>query len=139
MTGRLRGERAAATIEVALLVPIIIVLLLFTVAGARLTDTRGDIDGAARDAARAASVQPTPEAARAAAEESVRVSLAERSRPCSLSRVAVDLSRFVAGGTVAVEVACGVALDDLAFPGLPGTKVLTSRFVAPIDPLGVRR
>lgn len=139
MTGRLRQERAAATIEVALLVPVIVGLLLFTVAGARLIDTRGDIDGAARDAARAASLQPSPDAARAAAEESVRANLGDRDRPCAPSGVHVDLSRFGPGGTVAVEVTCGVALDDLAFPGLPGKKILTSRFVAPIDPLGVRQ
>jgi Flp pilus assembly protein TadG len=138
MTGRPGKERGAATIEVALLVPVIIVLLVFTIAGARLVDTRGAIDGAARDAARAASGEGWSDAARAAAEDSVGANLDQRGRTCAPRRVAVDVSRFAPGGTVAVEVTCGVGLDDLAFPGLPGTKILTSRFVAPIDPLGMR-
>ena len=51
-----RGERGSISVELAVLAPGLVLLLLLVAAGARVVEVQGHIDGAARDAARAASI-----------------------------------------------------------------------------------
>ena len=58
--GGLRDERGAVATELVLLTPLLIVMLLFVVALGRLAGARINVDGAAAQAARAASIATTP-------------------------------------------------------------------------------
>lgn len=52
---------------------------------------------------------------------------------CRPLEVRTDTGAWTTEAMVAVEVACTVELADVARLGLPGTKELRSRFVAPLD------
>ena len=50
------SERGSATLELVLLTPLLLLMLMFVVLLGRLGEARSDVDRAARDAARAASI-----------------------------------------------------------------------------------
>lgn len=132
-------ERGGASVELVVLTPALIAFVLFVVAGGRLVSARGDLDGAARQAARSASLAGNPGSAEVLADDAARSALTERGLDCRALRVDVDVTRFAPGGTVAVTLTCAVGLSDLGLPGLPGADTLQARAVAPIDPLAVLR
>jgi Flp pilus assembly protein TadG len=131
--GSTRTDRGSVTVEMTLLAPVFLALLLFIVGLGRLGDARGQVTGAARDAARAASQTRDPAAARAAAQQTAQADLAGQTITCRRLTVNVDSASFAAGGTVAVTVACTADLADLTLSGLPGQHTLSSRAVAPLD------
>ena len=135
MTRRLacRDEEGSVTAELVIVTPLLILFLLFVVALGRLAGARIDVDGAAAQAARAASIAYSPEAAAAAAQETASSSLSYQRITCAHLQVAVDTADFVPGGTVAVTVSCAVNLSDLTGLHLPVTETLSNRFVEPID------
>nr|MDQ3573439.1 pilus assembly protein [Actinomycetota bacterium] len=63
------GEEGGAAVEVAIVAPLLIVMLLFVVGLGRLAAAREVIDGAARDAAREASIRRSSGRAVAEAED----------------------------------------------------------------------
>jgi Flp pilus assembly protein TadG len=126
-------ERGSATVELVLVTPLLLALALFAVLAGRLTEARAEVDGAARDAARAASIARDPAAARAAAHASATATLAERRLTCRALQVRTDTGAFRAGGHVAVQLACIVDLGDLSLLRVPGTRTIQTRFVAPLD------
>ena len=129
-------EGGGATVELTLLAPVLLLLLLLVVGLGRLGVARGDVDGAARDAARAASARRSPAAARAAALRAAQDTLAARHVTCRGSPdvgVAMGPGGFAPGGSVAVEVACDVDLAELSLLRVPGTRTLRARSVSPID------
>lgn len=128
-----RGERGSAATELVLAAPLLIVLLLFVAFGGRLVMARGEIDAAARDAARAASIARDRVDAEAAARTAATAATAGRTVPCNRLAVAVDTGSFRAGGTVSVALTCNLKLSDLALFGIPGSRTLTARSTAPVD------
>jgi Flp pilus assembly protein TadG len=62
-----RGERGQATVEVALVLPVVVLLLLAVLQVALVARASVLVAGAARDAARAAAIDGDVDAARAAA------------------------------------------------------------------------
>ena len=126
-------ERGGVTVELVLVTPLLLALALFAVLAGRLTEARAEVDGAARDAARAASIARDPAAARAAAHASATATLAERHLTCRALKVRTDTGAFRAGGHVAVQLACTVDLGDLSLLRVPGTRTIQTRFVAPLD------
>ena len=127
------AERGGVTVELVLVTPLLLALALFAVLAGRLTQARAEVDGAARDAARAASIARDPASARAAASATAGATLAGRHLTCRTLDVRVDTSAFRAGGHVAVRVACTVDLGDLSLLAVPGTRTIETRFVAPLD------
>lgn len=119
--------------EFVLVTPLLLVLLLFVVGLGRLGVARGDVDGAARDAARAASLARSAGATRPLAYQAASASLRDRGLTCEALRVDVEPGAFEAGGVVAVNVTCNVHLADLTLVWTPGAKEISSRFVEPID------
>lgn len=119
--------------EIVLVAPLLIAMLLLVVGLGRLASTREVVDGAARDAARQASLRRSPERAVADAHSVATDTLAGRDVTCSQLAVEVDTSDFRPGGSVGVDVACRVALGDVALSGLPGERWLRRSFVAPVD------
>ncbi|HZT67392.1 MAG TPA: TadE/TadG family type IV pilus assembly protein [Acidimicrobiales bacterium] len=130
---RARDETGSATAELAILTPLLILFLLLVVALGRLSGARGEVDGAAAQAARAASITRDPSAATLAAQQTAAASLASEHLTCAHLGVAVDTAAFAPGGTVAVTVSCTVGLSTLTGLHLPATRTLTDRFVEPID------
>ena len=128
-----RSEAGGAAVELTLVTPLLLVLLLFVVALGRFGVARGDVDGAARDAARAASLRRTPSGLDAVARHAAAASLGGRDVTCRGGPAVAVSSDFRPGGWVAVDVWCVVDLADVALLRLPGTKTLSSRFVAPIE------
>ncbi|MER5258986.1 MULTISPECIES: TadE/TadG family type IV pilus assembly protein [unclassified Streptomyces] len=126
----LGSDRGLSTIEVVILAPVMILFILILVAFGQLVDGRGAVDGAARDAARAGSIQKdmgtAMAEARAAAEadlEGVCVG------PVTVSQTSAG---FVPGTFFTVEVSCEVR--GLAMLGLDMETTLKASFSSSLDP-----
>lgn len=129
-----RGDAGVGSVELVLLVPVIVLAVLLIVAVGRVEHARLQVTGAARDAARAASLTRSPPAAQAAAQTAVDVALSAETVTCTGGpSVSVDVTQFVPGGAVEVTVTCAARLDDLGFPGLPATKTLAATAASPLE------
>ena len=131
--GCLRDERGAVATELVLLTPLLIVLLLFVVALGRLAGARINVDGAAAQAARAASIATTPAEASAAAQQTATAALGSDHVTCATLQVTTNTARFAPGGSVSVTVSCSVALSDLTGLRLPASEDVTSSAISVID------
>ena len=135
MTARrdLCDESGAVAAELVLLTPLLIVLVLFVVALGRLASARLDVDGAAAQAARAASIATDPTSATAMANETATAALGADHVTCADLRVDTDTARFAPGGSVAVTVTCTVGLSDLTGLRLPAAESVTSTATSVVD------
>ncbi len=113
--------------------PVLVVLLLFVVALGRLVAARGEVDAAARDAARAATNARSQASAREFALEAASATLRDRGVECRALDVLVDTSEFRADGLIRARVSCAVDLESVAGLGLPAARTLTASFTAPVD------
>lgn len=132
-----RTDRGSVAVETAVIAPIFIVLLLLVTAFGRVHLAQGKADSAARAAARTASLARDPATAQQQARDAALDSLAADGLRCSAISVTVDTSGLTTPvgqtATVSATVACTVALDDIAVPGLPGSKQLESTFTSVVD------
>lgn len=128
-----RDQGGGASIELVILTPLLVVALLFVVALGRFASVRSDVDGATRDAARAASIMRTRAEAVAAAPAAATQTLDARDVTCQNRRVTADVSNFAPGGHVSVTVQCTVQLGDLSLLGISSTRTLSRTESAPID------
>jgi Flp pilus assembly protein TadG len=128
-----RDETGSVTAELVLLTPLLILLLLFVVALGRLSGARLDVDGAAAQAARAASIARDPTTATAMAQQTATAAFGSDHVTCAQLTVKTDTSQFTPGGSVAVTVTCSVSLSDLTGLRLPASEQISDRFVAVID------
>lgn len=128
-----RGEAGGATVELVLLTPLLVLVLLFVVALGRLASARLEVDAAASQAARAASMARDPATAATLALSLATATLAAHHLICAPLSVSTDTAAFVPGGTVTVRVSCTASLAGLSLLRLPGAETLTSRFVEPLD------
>lgn len=126
-------ERGAATTELVLLAPVLILMLLFVVALGRIAGTRQDVDAAARDAARAAANARSADAARTDGDAAARVTLDAGGISCRTLLVDIATSDFRAGGIVTAKVSCTVDLGDLTGLRMPASRTITASFAAPVD------
>lgn len=135
LLGRPGASRPAAdagisTIEVVILAPVMILFILVLVAFGQLVDGRGALDGAARDAARAGSIQKDHGTAIAEAKRAAEANLAD---VCSGPVSVVQKSAGFEPDTLfTVEVSCEVR--GLASIGLNIPTTLTASFSSPLDP-----
>ena len=137
-----RDERGSAAIELVLLIPALMVLVLFAVAGGRVAIAHGSVEQAAADAARAASIARTSGEAQASAAEAARATLANQGLSCTSLTVTLDTSGFATPvgtpASVAATVSCTVRISDLAVPGLPDP-VVSATVTSPLDVYRARR
>jgi Flp pilus assembly protein TadG len=126
-------ERGSVTTELVIVTPLLLLFLLLVVALGRTAGSRIDIDGAASEAARAASIARTPLAAQDAARRTATTALADQDVTCANLDVTTNTAKFEPGGTVTVSVHCAVKLGDLTGLRLPSSKTLTATARAPID------
>jgi Flp pilus assembly protein TadG len=131
-------DDGSASVELAIVAPGLLLLLALVVAAGRVALAGGAIEQVATAAARSASIARTADQAHQSAVDTAQRVLGEQRLACQHTSIDVDTSGFqVPPGQpaqVRVEVVCVVSLDDLALPGLPGTKALRSSFTSPLDP-----
>ncbi|MET7744440.1 TadE/TadG family type IV pilus assembly protein [Streptomyces sp. NPDC005385] len=126
----LRGDRGLSTIEVVILAPVMILFILVLVAFGQLVDGRGALDGAARDAARAGSIQKDHGTAMAEARKAAEADLGDIcSGPVTVTQTSAG---FEPDTLFSVEVSCEVR--GLAMIGLDVPTTLKSTFSSPLDP-----
>ncbi|MCW1095757.1 MULTISPECIES: TadE/TadG family type IV pilus assembly protein [Streptomyces] len=124
------ADRGLSTIEVVILAPVMILFILVLVAFGQLVDGRGALDGAARDAARAGSIQKDHGTAIAEAKRAAEANLAD---VCSGPVSVVQKSAGFEPDTLfTVEVSCEVR--GLASIGLNIPTTLSATFSSPLDP-----
>lgn len=126
-----RDERGSMAVEIVILTPVLFAFVLLVVVFGKYVGVRGDVDAAARDAAREASFQTSRGAAEAAARQTVAVQL-DGDTTCQ--RVAVDLTGWGPGGEVAVDLRCSTSLAGLGLIGVPGAAQVSGDAVVPLDP-----
>uniref|UniRef100_A0AAU2V454 Pilus assembly protein n=1 Tax=Streptomyces sp. NBC_00003 TaxID=2903608 RepID=A0AAU2V454_9ACTN len=124
------SDRGLSTIEVVILAPVMILFLLVLVAFGQLVDGRGAVDSAARDAARAGSIQKDHGTALSEAKVAAEADLADVcSGPVSVRQTSAgwaDAEFFT------VEVSCRIR--GLAMLGLDVPTTLTGTSTSPLDP-----
>jgi len=157
-----RPERDAglASIELVILLPAFVLLVLLATYLGRTNLAQSSIDGAAQDAARAASLQRSEANAVAAAQQAAEATLdaeavlgskaSQSPSPCVPGTVTATITNATPTdpfqtplgipSRVDIKVSCTVYLSDLVFPGLPvsGNVTMTSTFSSPIDDFRVR-
>ena len=126
-------ERGTVAVEVAVLAPALVTLLLLVVYAGRVTHANGEVQRAATQAARAATLRQTAAAATSAARATATSGLRDAGFVCSDLTTVVDTSRFTAGGTVAVTVRCTADMRDVTLLGVPGRRTFTATSTQVID------
>ncbi|MFB6958141.1 TadE/TadG family type IV pilus assembly protein [Streptomyces sp. NPDC056309] len=125
-----RDDSGLSTVEVVILAPVMILFILVLVAFGQLVEGRGAVDGAARDAARAGSIQKDHATAMAEARKAAEADLADVcSGPVSVTQTSAG---FAPDTLFTVEVSCQVR--GLASLGLNIPTTLSASFSSPLDP-----
>lgn len=128
------GDDGSATAEITLVAPFLIMLLVVVgIVIHRGVDTRIRIDDAAHQAARAASLEHTPDAANHVADEIATSALSGAGVVCRRHDVTTSTGDLQPGDTIHVTVMCEVDLGDALIPGLPASRRVSATASEPID------
>jgi len=131
---RLGGsDEGSVATELVLLTPLLLLMLFFVVALGRTVSARLDVDGAAAQAARAASIARDPTTANAMAQQTATTALGSDNVTCGHLTVSTDTADFTPGGQVRVTVSCTVDLADLVGLRLPASQTVSSTATSVID------
>jgi Flp pilus assembly protein TadG len=125
---------AFAALELAILLPFVIVMLLLVVAFGRVERGRELVDQAATSAARAASLATSPGQAQTAAIDAATQTLTNGGLSCAGMQVTVDTASFHPGGDVTAHLSCSADLAGLTLSGVPGHIQLHSNATSPLEP-----
>jgi len=117
-------------IEIVILTPVFVAFILLIVAFGRSVDARGKVEGAARDAARAASIARSTGAAAQAADAAAASDLAGTTLFGCQTEL---LDALAPGAQIHVRVTCRVTFNDLGLIGLSGSKDVVATVAAPVD------
>jgi Flp pilus assembly protein TadG len=127
-----RNDRGAGAVELALVTPVLVALMLLVVFAGRVADAEANVQRAASEAARAASLRQhqgdAADAARTAADANLAAGV-----PCESQSTVVDTSDLRPGGTVTVSVVCTASMRDVTFIGVPGSRTFRATAVEPVD------
>ena len=129
----MQDSRGSATTELVILTPVLIALLLFVVGLGRLAAARSDVDAAAGDAARAASLARTADDAERDGVAAAKATLTEGGVTCRRLFVDIDRAGFTADGVVSANVTCLVEIESLTGVHLPGLQTVSASFTEPVD------
>ncbi len=131
-------DRGSESVELAILLPVAILILAMLVVGARIALASDRISGVAGIAARDASLARSPANAQSIAVSSATDALGGDDLHCSNIRVTVDTAGFAAlpgtGASITVNVWCTVDLSGIGVTGLPGSRTLHDAATSPLDP-----
>jgi Flp pilus assembly protein TadG len=139
-------ERGSMSVEIAVVAPALVLLLLIVALGGRLVESQNAIDGAARDAARAASLARYPgTGALGATSLAQQAAAGDLSGFCTGANLNVTVTGFPAldqpaqlGDNVTVTVNCSVDTIPFGVLGLGARHEMTGTAVAPLDPFMCR-
>jgi len=98
-----RRERGSFSVELAVLAPVLLLVVSFLISVGRITETSAVVEGAVRDAARAASINHAGNAAAAAQEA---YAAATRGRNCGGVQINPQVPQ--PGGSVTATATCHV-------------------------------
>lgn len=131
-------QRGAASVELVILVPVLVIMLGLLVAGGRLWFARATVVEASESAARAASLARSAGDARHAGNRAAERVLSTDGLTCGgTGAVAIDVDAFgVPVGTpatVTARVTCEVPFSDLSIPGMPGSITVRGNGAAALD------
>ena len=130
-------ERGSSAVELALLVPALVIMLCLMVGGGRLWFARTTVNEAAQSAARSASLARSAGQAASAADSAARITLGTGGLECASRSVKVDTGAFsVAVGipaTITSTVECSVPFSDVLLPGMPGAITLKGSAASALD------
>lgn len=132
-----KDERGAAAVELALIVPVLVLLFGVVVGGARVWLARSTVEQMASGGARAGSLARSPHEAVAAADSLVRAQANADGLRCLELGIDVD-ARSLANppgspARVDVAVSCAVGLGDLIVPGWPGRLTVSASASSVVD------
>ncbi len=130
---RIHDERGSIAVEVAVIAPALLFLMLLVVFAGKVSEADGNVERAASDAARAASLRQHPGDATTDAQETAAENLAAAGVPCLSLTTTVDTENFDPGGTVTVTVRCEASMADVTLLGVPGRRTFTATAVEVID------
>lgn len=132
---RLRSERGSVSTEFAVVMAAILLgFFALAIYGGRVVQAENDVRSAAHEAARAASLEGSPEAADAAARTVAAVNLTRSGVACGPSpEVAVDVSQFGPGGQVSVTITCNASFGDVGSLGVADSRAFTASATEVID------
>ena len=125
------GEAGVAMLEFVIWTPVLLILVGLAVVGGRVAKTDGEIQAAARAAARAASVQRSPAGAVAAAYQAARADLASSGVTCQ--HFSLELTPAGPGGVDTAHLSCVVPLGGVDLIGVGPSKTVTTSFSSPVD------
>lgn len=126
-------DRGLASLEFALFAVVLVGATFLVSMAWRVTEATGQVQDAASEAARAASLVQGPASAQVAATAAAEAALDDRTVSCSQLGVRVDTQQLRPGGSVSVTVSCTADLQDLTLIGVPGAMTLTSTAVEVVD------
>lgn len=136
-------DRGSSSVELALLVPALMVMLGLLMAGGRLWFDRTTVAEAAQTTARAASLARTAGQAVAAGVSAGRQSLDTAGLHCARPAVSVDTGAFALPvgrpGAVTSTVSCAVPFGDILLPGMPGSITIVAHGTSALDTYRSRR
>lgn len=136
-----RTERGAASVEIALLAPVVLLVVAVMVGGGRVWLARSAVTDAAQSTARAATLENNAGLAQTRARAVGAAALEDV--PCARHSIAVDTAGFgVPVGNpanVTARVSCVVDLADLVGFGLPGSLTVEASAVSALDTYRRRR
>ena len=142
---RAAGDRGSMSVELVVVAPGLVLLLLLLAAGGRVVEVQSQIDGAARDAARAASLGETAGQAQAFARQAAAGDLGATCSPASDARIMsrwpaapVPVGAVVPENSVTVRVTCHVDMAPYSILGFSPSYLFTGTAVAPLDPFVCR-
>jgi Flp pilus assembly protein TadG len=132
---RSRGDSGSAALELAVATPAVLLIVLLIIAAGRMSTAHSQVQEAARDAARAASLQRDLPAAIAAAQTTTTAAFAGQQVHCTHLDTTTSGSFGTpgVGGSVHVVVSCQVPLRDLSLLPLPGSRTVTADATSVLD------
>lgn len=137
------AERGSASVELALVVPALVLMLGLLVAGGRVWLVKTAVSEAAATSARAASLARSAGAAAADGRSAATASLATAGVTCSATSITVDATAFArppgTPATVRSSVACTVSFADVFLPGIPGSRTFSATGSSALDTYRARR
>jgi len=126
-------DRGSVAVEVAVIAPAFLFLMLLVVFAGKVAEADGNVERAASDAARAASLRQHPGDATTDAQHIAAANLAAAGVPCLSLTTRVNTDNFHPGGTVSVTVSCDASMADVTLLGVPGRRTFSATAVEVID------
>ena len=131
----LASERGSVSTEFAVLMAAVLLgFVALAIYGGRVVQAENDVRSAAHEAARAATLTGSPEAADAAARTVAETNLSRSGVACGPApTVTVDVSQFAPGGQVTVTITCTASFGDVGSLGVANSRAFTASATEVID------